>query len=157
MKNKGFTLIELITTFALTSVIVILLINVIVVIKELYEGTNSKTELYINQNSISNTLNSRLRKGNLVYYEDCSYDSYNFCYDFTYDDGSSDRLTVTSTSISIGDIVYKFEGYTSVGYPTLTTSDVSTEIFSKIINIKIPIINKLYPDMDFGVNIVYQM
>ena len=54
MNNKGLTLVELITTFALTSVIVVLLINIVVVIKNVYSKSDIKTELYINQSNLSN-------------------------------------------------------------------------------------------------------
>ena len=47
MDKKGFTLVELITTLALTSVIVILLINVVLVINNVYSKSSIKTELYI--------------------------------------------------------------------------------------------------------------
>ena len=155
MKTKGFTLVELITTFALTAVIVVLLINLILVIKNLYSNTDSKTKLYINQNSLSNAMNSKIRHGNLVSYDVC--DDSEFCYVFNYLDNTSDKLVITENTISFGNLVYNFDSKTNIEGLTITTENISTNGFSKIINIKIPIKNELYPSVDFGINLVYQM
>ena len=44
--KRGFTLVELITTFALTAVIIVLLLNVVIIIRNLYTSSNVKTQLY---------------------------------------------------------------------------------------------------------------
>ena len=41
MNKKGFTLVELITTFALATVIIVLLINIVLLIKNIYSKNNS--------------------------------------------------------------------------------------------------------------------
>lgn len=157
MKNKGFTLVELITTFALTAVIVILLINIIVVIRNIYSKTNIKTELYINQSNLSNAMNKKIDKDNLDSYEECNDE--NFCYIFNFIDNESVKLTISDTNIKFGDYVYKLGSGVTVDNPSVTTeyiSDVESDKNNSFLVIKIPIKHKLYPNTDFGINLVYQ-
>lgn len=157
MNKKGFTVIELVTTFALTSVIIILLINVILVIKNLYSNTNVKTELYINQSNLSNIMNSKINHDNLISYDICS-DS-EFCYIFSFKDGTSSKLVVTQDKISFGEFVYKLNSGTQVDSPKITRDSIlnmPTTVNDSLLIIKIPIKCSLYPDIDFGINLVYQ-
>lgn len=156
MNKKGFTLIELITTFALSAVIVILLINIIVVIRNIYSKANIKTELYINQSNLSNAMNKKISKDNLVSYQEC-YDE-DFCYLFEFIDGESIKLNITDTSIKFGDFVYKLGSKTSVVNPSISEEYITgmdTETNDSFLIIKIPIKHELYPNIDFGINLVY--
>ncbi|MBE6139807.1 MAG: hypothetical protein E7174_04870 [Firmicutes bacterium] len=153
MNNKGLTLVELITTFALTAAIVVLLINVVVVIKNVYSNTTVKTELYIKQANLSNILNSKINYDNLTPYEECPeeypYDVEMFCYGFANGDPDSlVVLTVNDRVIRFGDFVYELDEFVEVGVP---------EIFEEksFWSLKIPITSKLYPNIDFGINLVY--
>lgn len=153
MKNKGFTLVELITTFALTAVIIIILINVVVAIKEVYSNTSIKTELYINQSNLSNVLNSKIKNGNIESYSSCDpaiTDSL-MCYDFYFVDGQSERLIVKEKQIIFGKYTYNLDDKSSVDSVNVVLPDV----YGRFLHIKIPIKNELYPDIDFGVNLVY--
>lgn len=148
MKNKGFTLVELITTFALTSVIIVLLINVIVAIKNVYSNTSVKTELYINQSNLSHALNSKINGNLLTSYEECT--DVASCYEFQFSDGTSTKLTITDKQIKFGDYVYNLDKKTNVETVTVGPDDSN-----KFLVLKIPITNELYPDIDFGINLVY--
>ena len=59
LNKKGFTLIELITTFALASVLIIILINIIIVIKNVYSKNDIRSELLIEQSNLSNLINKK--------------------------------------------------------------------------------------------------
>ena len=153
MKKNGFTLVELITTFPLTSTIIVLLLNVVVVIKNLYINTNIKTELYINQSNLSNILNSKIRKGNLKNSLDCTEDEgYLLCQNFEFYGEESIKLIVNEKSITFGDYVYKLDDNTKVVSPTFRTEYLSNGDNLLILNI--PITNELYPYMDFGINLI---
>ena len=156
MNKRGFTLVELITTFALTTVIIVLLINVINVINNIYSKNNIKTELYINQSDLSNILNSKINNEQLLSYETCT-DS-DFCYTFNFIDGESIKLVVTKKQIKFGNYVYKLMDKTEVKNPVLkeeymVISDVSHN--NTFLILQIPIKNELYPDIDFGINLIY--
>jgi hypothetical protein len=157
MKNKGFTLVELITTFALASVIIILLINLIVVIRNIYSKTNIKTELYINQSNLSNLMNKKINKDNLDSYEEC--DDEEFCYIFSLVDGENIKLSATENVIKFGDFVYKLDNRSKVVNPSLTTeyfAEIVEDVNDSILIINIPVENDLYPNANFGINLIYQ-
>ena len=156
MNKKGFTLVELITTFMLSSVIIILLLNVAVVIRNIYSKTNIKTDLYITQSSLSNNLNRTFGVDNISSYVECN-DS-EFCYDFNLVTGDTVRLTVSDGTISFGNAKYKLNNSSKVVNPSIekeyVTSTSEDELDSFLV-IKIPIVCDLYPGIDFGINLVY--
>ena len=157
MNNKGLTLVELITTFALTAAIVVLLINVVVVIKNVYSNTTIKTELYIKQANLSNILNSKINYGTLKSYETC--DEGTFCYKFTLEDEESEEeeieLNVTENKITFGDYVYELTEISKVENPSLKEEDIDKDDSNDILVLTIPIKCELYPNIDFGINLVY--
>jgi len=155
MNKKGFTLVELITTFALTAVIVTILVNVSVIIRNMYNKANIKTHLLIEQANLSNALNTKLNKKNLVDYSSCT--GYSFCYDFAFSDGSTERLAIDDTYIKFGNYIYKLKDGSEVGSVSLGKEAISEESSdSEFLVLRIPIVNKLYPNEDFGINLVYQ-
>ena len=156
MKNKGFTLVELITTFALSAVIVILLMNIIIIIRNLYSKSSIKTELYINQSNLSNEMNKIINKDNLESYSECVDEE--FCYEFNFYNGESIKLTINDTIIKFGSLVYKLGKGISVVEPSVSKEYISGQPINKndsFLIIKIPIKHKLYPNIDFGINLVY--
>lgn len=156
MNNKGLTLIELITTFALSAVIIVLLINVVVSIRNVYSKVSTKSDLYITQSNLSNTLNSKLSNSQLDSYEICTDST--FCYNFTLVTGETIKLVVEENKIMVGEQVYKLAGKTKVVNPSLDIEYVELNkeySGNNILVLKIPITNELYPNIDFGVNVVY--
>ena len=151
MNNKGLTIIELITTIAIATVIIVLLINITVVIKNVYSKSSIKTELYINQSNLSHVLNSKINNNNLSSYTQCQDEK--LCYNFEFKNGESINLLVSSNEIKFGDYVYRLGDKTSVGDATLTLEYVNTNDTFLVLNI--PITNELYPNIDFGINLVY--
>ena len=155
MNKKGFTLVELITTFALASVIIVLLINVIVIIKSIYSNTNVKTELLINQSNLSNAMNKVISSDNVVTYDECN-DS-DFCYNFKFYDGESSKLIITNNVIRFGNYTYKLKNDSRVENPSVTKEHISGiyDNNDTFLIIKIPIRNDKYPSEDFGINLIY--
>lgn len=151
MKKNGFTLVELITTFALTSIIIVLLINVVTIIKNTYSNSNIKTELYINQSNLSNILNTKISRDNLDSYEECT--DTDFCYAFNFVNGESIKLIVSEKTIKFGDYVYNLGDSTKVDLEKVNISGI--EGIDDFLTLKIPITCELYPKIDFGVNLVY--
>ena len=146
MNKKGFTLVELIATFSLAAIVFIVLINILVIIKDIYTSSDTKTQLLINQANLSNAINSKLVNGTLLGYSECT-DS-DFCYVFTLNDGTSIKLIVTDTKIKFGDYVYKLMANTKI-------TDTKITNYNNFLNIKISITNEVYPGEDYGVNVVY--
>lgn len=153
MNNRGMTLIELITTFALSAVIIILLINVLVVIRNVYSKSTIKTELYINQANLSNALNRKINKNNLSSYESC--DDSTFCYEFSFKDGTITKLIVNKNYIKFGNTIYKLDSQTKVVNSSLNIEYIDSVNHNNILVLKIPVKNEIYPNIDFGINLVY--
>ena len=157
MKNKGFTLVELITTFALASVIIILLLNIIVLIKNIYVETNLKTELYINQSNLSNMLNKKIRDDNLLeIIQEKNED--NTIFEIKLKSGEDFFLKVYNNKIECGNYNYRFPSGVSIDIDKV---EFSTKLYEESIPkkeiyiLKVPIKANLYPDIDFGINLVY--
>lgn len=156
MNKKGFTLVELITTFALVTVIIILLTNVILVLKNLYTTYDIKTKLLIDQGDLSYILNSKINDSVSVSYNgECTIDN-EYCYSFIFD--SEDiKLVISDKYIKFGSYVYTISEGTEI--EELEDSEqyvsVKTDGTHEFLIIKIPIKNKLYPNEEFGVNVVY--
>ena len=153
MNNKGMTLVELITTFALSAVIIVLLINVLVVIRNVYSKATIKTELYITQANLSNALNKRINKNNLLSYQTCTDST--FCYVFNFKDNTSSKLVVSEKNIKFDNINYKLDENTKVINPSLTIEYLDEVSANNILVLKIPVKNDIYPNIDFGINLVY--
>lgn len=156
MNKKGFTLVELITTFSLAAVIIVMLINTVLLIRKMSSNSDIRTKLIINQSMLSNELNSKLNHDKIVSYTGCT-DS-NFCYKFTLNDGEVVELKIDNSSIKFGKYVYKLEDGVTVQNPEVTkemVSVVDTTANNSFLVIKIPIKYKLYPKEDFGINLVY--
>lgn len=157
MNKKGFTLVELVTTFALSTVIIVILVNIVLVIKNIYTKYELKSNLLIEQSNLSSLINKKIYNNSLVSYEPCNESD--FCYIFTFTDGTTSTLVVNKDSIRFDSYVYKLEGGSVIGDLSMKLIDVevsSEEMNNSFYVIKIPIKNKLYPNEDFGLNIVYQ-
>ena len=97
MKKNGFTVVELVVSFALTMIIVIMLLQVVTTVKNLYISAGIKTEMLnkqalinraINQEFSTKTINSALRCGK-------------GCVTFVYEDMTSSKLIVDKTNNTI--------------------------------------------------------
>ena len=155
MNKKGFTLIELITTFALSTVIIIILLNIISIIKNIYVQNNIKSSLAIEQSNLSKLMNETF-DNKLKYYYSCK-DS-DDCYIFSFENEENANLDVQTDKLSFKNYTYKLDKNTKVVTPTLTREYVDIEDVTNEDNflvINIPIINKLYPKSNFGIDLVY--
>lgn len=156
MKNRGFTLVELITTFALSAVIIVILINVVLIIKDMSSDSKIKTKLIVNQSRLSNALNSKISSDNLISYRVCNTAA--FCYNFTLSTGEIIKIEIDDKTIKVGNYAYDIDDGVTVSNPEvkIVHVDVSdTKSNNSFLVIKIPIIHKLYPNTDFGINLVY--
>lgn len=145
MNNKGLTLVELITTFTLTAVLLILLLNIVLIIKNIYIKYEIKTELLIKQANLSMYIKEKITNGDLI-----SYTKDGNTYLFTMRDNSTHILTINDNKITFDDYVYELSKDATIG--DIESPDVWV---SGDIHIKIPILHRLYPEDDYGLNFVY--
>ena len=106
-KNKGFTTIELITSFTLASVIMIILFNIILILKDNLSEVNAKTNMLVEKDNLSYNINKRFKEKEISSITMC--DEGDKCYEFTYSDDTSDKLVYSNTDKTITFNNYTFD------------------------------------------------
>ena len=152
MNKKGFTVIELTVSFALVSIISIMLFNLIFSLKELYVSGDIKTSLLNKQAIMDKKIYDDLNTRDLKSITACGIS----CLTFTYADGTAQFL------IDVGANTIKYDDYTMRLTDGTTIGQVKFEIYNPggasskenaVFNLDIPIKSSLLDD-DFGIHIV---
>ena len=154
MNKKGFTLIELITTFLLAVVIIILLLNIISIIKNIYQSNDIKSKLSLEQSNLSNIINKKF-DNELKEYTTCS-DS-EFCYEFKFVDGSISKLIVKNNTLRFDSYNYNFDNVAKINNPEILIKEVDINDVNNnnaFLVIKLPVKTKQFPNLDFGIDFV---
>lgn len=156
MNKKGFTVIELLTTFLLITVVASLLIVISNSLNKVYLSSSIKTELYYKQSIISKELNESFLKHPVIEIKKC--ENIDNCIELIYSDLTTQTIKIENDLVYIGNKTYELVKNSIVDnismdiiyspIPHLYKSDA-------IFNIKIPISYKNL-DGDFGINLVYQ-
>lgn len=145
--NKGFSIIELIVSFTICTVIMIILFQIVLVLKELYEKSAIKTTLLNKQNIITNLIYKDILEKGLNNADSCG----EYCIEFIFNDNSTEVLEYISDdngTLSYGDYVTEVLGGTTV-------NEVEVSFQNNIISAKMPLTHKLFNNKDFGINIVH--
>lgn len=155
--NKGFTVVEIIVSFVLTSIIVLLLFELIIILKELYVTAGIKSQLLTKQTIMSEKINSDLNTKKIIIANRCG----TTCINFVFDDSSTSRLEIDrkNNTFSYGD--YKTEliagsQFGNIKVSTNSVVGVATGRNNSIVTITIPIIHSLLEQQEYGINVVYQ-
>ena len=153
MKKNGFTVVELITSFTLASVIMIILFNIVLILKDNLSNVNAKTNMLIEKDNLSYNINKRFKEKELSSVTMC--DEGDKCYEFTYSDNTSDKLIYSNTDKTITFNNYTFDivdGIT-VEEPVITEhyDTMSSTAYNGYFIIHIPI--KL-DDKDYSIKVV---
>lgn len=158
MKNKkGFTLIELAVTFSLIAVIVILLFQTVISLREVYIKGDLQTTLLSKQGIFTKKINDDLQNLKLSSITSCG----DFCITLEYQtkDSYNLSLNITENSIQYHDYVWKLPEGAAIGQvETILYQDstiTSTTLNNAILKIVIPVSHKLLEE-DYGINILYQ-
>lgn len=155
--KKGFTVIEFALAFVLLSIIVILLFQVIVIIKELYISALLRTKLLTKQAVIVERLYEDLFSEELTMVSKNADDSINF----KLSDGTTKVFSYNRETniLKYGDFTTKLvEGSTfgNISITSETVLGVTETTNNSILRITLPIYNSLIPQEDFGINMIYQ-
>ena len=153
MKNKGFTIIELFTSFTLASVIMIILFNIVLILKDSLSKVNTKTNMLIEKDNLSYNINKRFKEKELSSITTC--EEGDKCYLFTYSDDTSDKLIYSNTDKSITFNNYTFDiidGIT-VEEPVITEhyDTMSSTKYNGYFIINIPI---TFNNKDYSIKVV---
>ncbi len=158
MKQKnGFTVIELILSFTVATIIIVLLFQLLISLKDLYNTTSYKTELFIKQSNISDKIYEQFNSKTIENIESCGEN----CLVFLYTDGSNSELSIYREQgvINFGNYTTNLVEDSYFGVPNIDYYKNVNNNFNNIdsyIHINIPIYHTLYLDENFGINIVYQ-
>ena len=155
--NKGFTIVELITSFAMASIVMVFLFTIVMFLKNNFIAKSVKTDLLIKQSLLSKELNKDFRNNRLLSYNTCG----NKCFECHFVDGENKQLVVSENGdlITYGDYTYELTNSSYAG--AINTNVEYFSVDSNLVNdgilvIEIPIKNKKYPDEDFGIKVIYQ-
>lgn len=151
--NKAFTLVEMLVSFTLAMILVIIMFQLIINLKELYMSSGIKTELLNKQYLMTNKIYTDLNEKKAIYIENC--DNPLICIQFTFQDGTVKRLQVDETNKTITYDDYTIKLSNESYFKTMDISTYSSATNNKIFNVNIPIYNDLFKNTDFGINIVY--
>lgn len=170
--NKGFSILELIVSFTLTMIIVVILFEIIIFLKNLYENSVTKSELISIQNRFTDYIYSDINDlglsgismcgNNCVQFSYRNGDIKNLSWEYDYDEVSQkqsfqkikydeyavDLIANSKFDLSLEtnkDSVY----YSGAKFCSSYSSSASYR------SIKIPILNSKFDDEDFGINIIY--
>lgn len=151
--NKAFTLVEMLVSFSLAMVLVIIMFQLIINLKELYMSSGIKTELLNKQYLMTNKIYKDLIEKKAINIDNCNNTS--ICIQFTFQDGTVKRLEVDelNKTLTYDDYTIKLSNKSYFGAMNINTYFSITN--NKIFNANIPIYNDLFKNTDFGINIVY--
>lgn len=160
--NKGFTVVELLVSITLTTVIVLFLIEILLVLKDLYVSTGIKTKMLTKQAVITENLYDDILSMDIKTISRCSDDSAELCLQFQLANDTTKKLIVSRknnyikwngvrtnllSGSTIGNINVSYEKI--VGNKYSGTKDC-------VLTIDVPIYHSLLERENYGFNIVYQ-
>lgn len=147
-KNKGFTLVEVIVSFALTMIIVLFLFQLIITLKNIYNNNFVTSDLVLKQSNINQMINKDLMVSNLGEVTSIDNDSINNCYNINFQYGRRNLCyNKENNTISYNDYEFELIKNSNIGDVSVLASDGML-----FINIGIT-----YPDIDnnFDVKVAY--
>ncbi len=159
MKNqKGFTIIELLTSFTLSTVVLVFLFNIIVIIKENYINSSLRSELVLQQSLLSDQLNYDAMEYTLV---SATGSGGNYTFTFRKSDGTqfTKNLKVTGSSITYSGNgeTFNYQLVTEAS-PVIKVNKVDKKTQTgnySYLYIDISITSTMFESQNFGVSVVY--
>ena len=157
MNKRGFTVIELIVSFALTTLVVGLLFQMLLSLKEVYVASGFKSQMVNKQTLISSKINQDLNNKTLKIALKCGDN----CLNFIFEDGTNKKLIVDdkNSTFSYGDYSTKLVNGSWFGDFYIRNEKImgldATSNYDSVIEIKIPIGHSLLEE-DYGINMIYQ-
>ena len=151
--NKGFTLVEMLVSFTLSMVLIVILFQLIINLKEIYASSGIKTKLLNKQYLITNKIYTDLNEKKVIKIENCEDSP--VCVQLTFTDGNTKKIEADKTTKTL-----KYDGYiiklkNDSDIKTININTTTSDSNRNIFNIKIEIKNNQFSDTDFGINIVY--
>lgn len=157
--NKGFTVIEIIVSFSLTMVVLLVIFQLVVMLKNVYTNEGVKTELLIKQGLIVQNIDREFSTKVLKSVTTCS--TGDGCYVFTFVDDSVSKLTYDKSTkiLNFGGYTTKLINGSSFGDLKITKktdTTVDSNLNNAVLSINLPITNtQVKGDYGIHVNKIY--
>ena len=153
MKSKGFTVIELMASFSIALVILIVLFNITLIMKDNMKEKEALTNLLIKKDNLSYKINENLKLKGLVSLQSCADGTY--CYLFTYTDLTTDKLIydIENKVITFSNYIFEITDDISVDNINIEENymDVATSKYNGNFVINIPI---TMDERDYSIHIL---
>lgn len=151
MKNKGFTIVEMLSAFILSSIIIIIMFQLIINLKEIYQSSGIKTEMLNKKYIMTNKIYTDLNEKTLITIQSCGTS----CLDLTYATGEIKRLSqnINNRTITYDDYTIKINSGFEISNMQTELPTETEQSLNKLIKINIPIVNT--NDEDYSINIIY--
>ena len=156
MNNKAFTLVELIVAFSLTSVIVVMLLQLLFSLKEMQEINDIKTQLLNKQAIINNKISEPLYNKKLSKVTKCD-NNQTKCIELTFTDNASLKLEAKGDDnfIKINNETIKLVEDSKIDSIEFVKSNNYENPQKTILTIKVGVKHKYFKDNDFGIYTIY--
>jgi type II secretory pathway pseudopilin PulG len=157
MNKKGFTVIELIVSFSLTTIVILLLFQMLLTLRDFYVESAFKSQLANRQALLSSKINNDFKNKEIKIALKCG----DYCLTFIFEDNTSKKLIVDNQNniFTYGDYSTKLIDGSSFGDFYVRNEKImglpSNADLDSFIEINIPIFHPLLEE-DFGINILYQ-
>ncbi len=160
LNQRGFTVVELVVSFALAMIVIVFLFQVLIQVKELYVSGVFKTELLTKQTNITKAISDDLSNKKVLYATNCG----EYCLNFTFDDNTTKQFKVDKTNkvVRYGNYAIKLADGSKIGEMHVTTETPMTSPSAAMmgnnsfIRIDVPITHHLFTGDNFGIRLVYQ-
>jgi len=152
--NKGFTIIELLVSFVLSMIIITIMFQLILNLKDVFQTSSIKTDMLNKQNLMINKIYSDLLEKKLMIINQCGLD----CISFTFTDGTTKELyaNIEKGYLTYDNYTIKLNNQSYFTNVKIENNGISkTDKSNKVLSINIPIYNNLFKNENFGINIVY--
>lgn len=147
--NKGFSMIELIVSFSITTVIVVMLLQIVLVLKDVYTKSSIKTSILNKQNIIVNLIYTDILEYGLESVSTCT--NSDNCVKFEFANGNEKELSYNNENkiISYGDYTTELVGGSKV-------TGISINNNNNVISVSLSIKHNLF-SKDFVIRIVHYL
>lgn len=158
INKKGFTVLELILAFTLTTIVIVYLMQIISLVHLIYISSVQKTNLMMNQGNIMDQFYRDSDEKKLSSIRSCGSN----CYTLTFKTGETKNISLDKSKkiVKYGDFSIKYDSKVQIGDIELNTASfvaeesvIGANLYDSIIQIKIPISVK---NDIHDINLIYQ-
>ena len=131
MKNKGFTIVEMVMAFVLAATVIFFLFNIVFILKDSYIETTKTSVLYTEQAILTQTINHDFYTVGVQKVESCKTEANDLCIKFYLANNENKTLEVTNGTnkkIKYGNYLYPLENSEDFSFDNEYNNIINTAI-----------------------------